>query len=95
MEGGKIDKEEGYYEWRIVILLALLGGVFMLNRLTIVYLFPFIIPEFKISYAQAGGLTSVLAITSAIAIWFFGWISDRIGRKIILIPATLFFSLMS
>jgi MFS family permease len=95
MEGGKIDKEEGYYEWGIVILLALLGGVFMLNRLAIVYLFPFIIPEFKISYTQAGALTSVLAITSALAIWFFGGLSDRIGRKIILIPATLFFSLMS
>jgi len=95
MGGGEIDKEEGYYEWRIVILLALLGGIFMLNRIAIVYLFPFIIPEFKISYAQAGGLTSILAISTSLAIWFFGWISDRIGRKIILVPAILFFSLMS
>jgi MFS family permease len=67
----------------------------MMNRLTIVYLFPLIIPEFKISYAQAGALASILAITSAFAIWFFGGLSDRLGRKIILIPATLFFSLMS
>ena len=83
------------YEWGIVILLALLGGIFMMNRLAIVYLFPLIIPEFKISYAQAGALTSILGIVTAFAIWFFGGVSDRIGRKIILIPSTIFFSLMS
>ena len=83
------------YEWGIVILLAFLGGVFMMNRLAIVYLFPFIIPEFKMSYAQAGAVTSILAMTTALAIWFFGGLSDRIGRRIILIPATVFFSLMS
>lgn len=96
MEREKIDrKERAYYELGIVILLALLWGIVMMNRLTIVYLFPLIIPEFKMSYVQAGALASILAITSAFAIWFFGGLSDRVGRKIILIPATLFFSLMS
>jgi MFS family permease len=88
------DKKSNY-EWRIVILLALLVGIFMMNRLAIVYLFPFVIPEFKITYTQAGALTSILAITSAFAIWFFGGLSDRVGRKIILIPGTIFFSIMS
>jgi len=88
------DKKSNY-EWGIVILLALLGGIFMMNRLAIVYLFPLIIPEFKISYAQAGALTSILGIVTAFAIWFFGGLSDRVGRKIILIPSTIFFSLMS
>jgi len=89
------NKAGAHYEWGIVILLALLGGIFMMNRLAIVYLFPLIIPEFKMSYAQAGALTSILAITTAFAIWFLGGLSDRVGRKIIIIPATMFFSLMS
>jgi MFS family permease len=67
----------------------------MMNRLAIVYLFPLIIPEFKISYAQAGALTSILGIVTALAIWFFAGLSDRVGRKIILIPSTIFFSLLS
>jgi len=96
LEREKIDKKDrSYYELGVVILLALLWGIVMMNRLTIVYLFPLIIPEFKMSYVQAGALASILAITSAFAIWFFGGLSDRLGRKIILIPATLFFSLMS
>jgi MFS family permease len=89
------QKRKSNYEWGIVILLAFLGGIFMMNRLAIVYLFPLIIPEFKISYAQAGALTSILGIVTAFAIWFFGGLSDRVGRKIILIPSTIFFSLMS
>ncbi len=89
------NKKKASYELGIVILLALLFGIVLLNRLTIVYLFPFIIDEFKISYTEAGALASVLAITWAFATWFFGGVSDRIGRKIILIPATIFFSIMS
>ena len=96
MGDGKTDKKEkSYYESGIVILLAVLFGIVILNRLAIVYLFPFIITEFKISYAQAGALTSILAVTFAFSTWFFGGLSDRVGRKIILIPATIFFSIMS
>jgi predicted MFS family arabinose efflux permease len=83
------------YELGIVIILAVLFSIVLLNRLAIVYLFPFIINEFKISYTEAGALASILAITWAFATWFFGGVSDRIGRKIILIPATIFFSIMS
>lgn len=92
----RINREKkANYEWGIVILLSTLFGIAIMNRLAIVYLFPSMISEFKINYAQAGALTSILAITSAFSIWFFGILSDRIGRKIILIPATIFFSFMS
>lgn len=91
-----MDKQKGKsYELGIVIFLALLFGIVLFNRLTIVYLFPFIINEFKISYAEAGALASILAITWAFSTWFFGGVSDRIGKKVILIPATILFSFMS
>lgn len=89
------NKKKTHYETGIVILLALLLGIVILNRFAIVYLFPFIIAEFKISYTQAGALASILAVTFAFSTWFFGGLSDRVGRKIILIPAVIFFSLMS
>jgi predicted MFS family arabinose efflux permease len=87
--------EKSHYEFGIVVLLALLWGILILNRFSIMYLFPFIIDEFKISYAQAGALTSILAITFAFSTWFSGGLSDRFGRKLILIPAAIFFSAMS
>ncbi len=94
-EANRDNKEKTHYEMGIVILLALAGAILVLNRLTISYLLPSVIAEFKISYAQAGALTSVAAITLAFATWFFGGLSDRLGRKIIIVPATILFSVMS
>lgn len=90
-----MDGKKSSYEWGIVILLALLQGIPFLDRYAVLYLFPFIINEFKISYTQAGALNSIIAITVALAAWFLGGLSDRFGRKIVLLPATIFFSIMS
>lgn len=86
--------KEGY-EWKIVTLLALVWGCVMLDRMVIVFLFPMIVPEFHITNAQAGMLLSVLALTSGTAAWGLGSYSDRVGRKKVLIPACILFSLAS
>jgi hypothetical protein len=49
------------YEWKIVLAIALLWGFVGLDRLVIVYLFPILVPHFKLTNTQAGALTSVLA----------------------------------
>jgi MFS family permease len=83
------------YEWKIVTLLALLHGTLGLDRLVIVYLFPILMPEFGLNNTQAGALTAVLALTWAVAAWVMGSLSDRVGRKKVLLPSAIFFSLMS
>lgn len=83
------------YEWKILILLAMIWGISALDRMAITFLFPQIVPELKLSNAQAGMLTSVLALTYSMSVWSFGSVSDRIGRKLVLVPAAFFFSLMS
>ena len=75
--------------------MPILWGIVGLDRLVIVYLFPIIIPKYNLTNAQAGAITSVLALTWAVAAWAMGNISDRVGRKKVLISATVFFSLMS
>ncbi|MDQ0191477.1 hypothetical protein JI721_10320 [Alicyclobacillus cycloheptanicus] len=50
------------YEWTILILLAILWGTVGLDRLVIVYLFPVIVPQFHLTNAQAGAITSALAL---------------------------------
>ena len=83
------------YEWKIVILLSLLWGIAGLDRMVIAYLFPQIVPDLGLSNTQAGMLTSILSLMFALAVWFSGGLYDRFGPKMILIPATFFFSAMS
>lgn len=90
----KLQRTKGY-EWKIVLVLALIWGTVSMDRLVIVYLFPVIIPEFNLTNTHAGAIASILAITWAIASWWMGNLSDRIGRKKVLIPSIIFFSLMS
>ena len=59
------------------------------------YLAPYIVPAFHLSNEQVGMLASVLAITWAISTLVFGALSDRLGRRKILIPAVFAFSILS
>ncbi|KUO77814.1 MAG: hypothetical protein APF81_18195 [Desulfosporosinus sp. BRH_c37] len=83
------------YENKMLFLLSLVWGFIALDRLAVVYLFPMIIPELGLNNAQAGAIASILAITWAVAAWGMGHLSDRIGRKKVLVPAVFFFSIMS
>ena len=83
------------YEWKMVILLAILFGIVGLDRLVIVYLFPVLMPELNLNNAQAGAIASILALTWAVSTWVLGSLSDKLGRKPILIGSAVFFSLMT
>jgi predicted MFS family arabinose efflux permease len=83
------------YEVRIIAVLAILWGLVALNRIGITFLFPFILPEFKMSATRAGALVSVFAVCYAATQVLFGGLSDRIGRKKVLVPATLGFGIFS
>jgi len=83
------------YEWKMVWLLAVLFGIVGLDRLVVVYLFPILIPELGLSNTQAGAIASVLALTWALSTYVLGGVSDRYGRKKVLIYSGIFFSLMT
>jgi len=83
------------YENLLVAIMFFTWGTVFLDRMSGLYLAPFIAREFQLTEAQIGMLASVLAITWAISTLLFGAISDRVGRKVVLIPAVLAFSLLS
>jgi MFS family permease len=83
------------YENTLVAILFLTWGTVFLDRMSQLYLAPYIVPEFHLAHAQVGMLASVLAITWAISTLVFGALSDRIGRRPILIPAVFVFSILS
>ena len=83
------------YEKTLIGILFFTWGTVFLDRMSQLYLAPFIAPEFRLTHEQVGMLASVLAITWALSTFFFGALSDRYGRRVILVPAVFAFSLLS
>jgi predicted MFS family arabinose efflux permease len=83
------------YERTLVAILFFTWGTVFLDRMSPLYLAPYFAPEFHLNAAQIGMLASVLAITWAVSTFFFGALSDRVGRKRVLIPAVFVFSILS
>jgi len=83
------------YENTLVAILFFTWGTVFLDRMSQLYLAPYFAPEFHLSHEQIGTLASVLAITWAASTFFFGALSDRFGRKPVLIPAVFIFSGLS
>ncbi|RHW38446.1 MFS transporter [Lysinibacillus yapensis] len=69
------------YEKFIVTVMFLLFGVLFMDRLAVVYLFPFIAPELGLNNTQLGLIAAVLAVAFAISNIVFASIADFIGRK--------------
>jgi MFS family permease len=78
------------YEILLLSLLILLWGSVGLNRVGIGFIFPLIVPEFHMPQWQVGLLVSGTSVTWAIASYFGGWLSDRHGRRKVLLPAVAF-----
>jgi len=83
------------YEYTVVALNWFIFGFVALDRLLIANLFPWVLPALKMTYTQAGLVMSIVGVTWAVAAIVFGGVSDKIGRRIIIIPATFVFSLLS
>ena|ERR1700722_6339537 len=69
------------YETGLVALLFLTWGTVFLDRMSLVYLAPFIVPELHLTHAQVGLLVSALALAWAASSLIFGIVSDRVGRR--------------
>ena len=83
------------YEKTLIAILFFTWGTVFLDRMSQLYLAPYIAPEFHLTHEQVGMLASVLAITWAMSTLVFGALSDRFGRRVILVPAVLAFSVLS
>ena len=83
------------YENTLVAILFFSWGTVFLDRTSQHYLAPYFAPEFHLSHQQIGMLGSVVAVTWALSTLFFGALSDRVGRKLILVPVVFIFSTLS
>lgn len=89
------DAKQKRYEARLVGVLFFVWGIAFLDRMSILFLAPFFVPELHLKNSQVGLLASVLAIAWAASGLCFGVVSDHVGRRRALLPLTFFFSFAS
>ena len=92
---GSLNLPASSYEWKAVTLLSLGFGLVGLDRWIIAPLFPFMMNDLHLGYQALGNLIAVLGLCWGVSAIITGAISDRIGRRKILIPAIILFSLLS
>lgn len=83
------------YEWKAVALLAIGFGLVGLDRFIILPLFPVMMRDLGLDYQDLGNISAVLALAWGISSIFMGRLSDRIGRRKIIIPSVIIFSLLA
>ena len=65
------------------------------DRLLIAMLFPFILPYFKLGYAQGGLLMASMSIGYLFVAFLGGMLSDKYGRRKVILPSVFVFSIGS
>ncbi|MAU41533.1 MAG: MFS transporter [Kordiimonas sp.] len=83
------------YEWKAVMLLSLGFGLVGLDRWIIAPLLPSMMADLNLNYQDVGLVFGALGMAWGIFAILSGRLSDRIGHRKVLIPAIVFFSLMS
>jgi MFS family permease len=80
---------------QVVAIMFLTWGIVFLDRMSVLYLAPYIAPDLHLRSEQIGLLAGVMAACWAVSALVFGAISDRFGRKAVLVPMVVLFSLLS
>ena len=88
-------QHDSAYEVKTVVLLAIGFGLVGLDRWMIAPLFPYMMRDLGLNFQQLGNLIGVLAIAWGAWAIASGPISDRFGRKKILVSTMIAFSVLS
>jgi MFS family permease len=78
------------YRNRAITVMAITSAIIGLERMVIAFVMPGIQETFKLNYTQVGAIVSVFAFTWAIGNWGMGGLSDRVGRKKVMVPLMIF-----
>lgn len=83
------------YEWKTVALLSLGFGLVGVDRFMIMPMFPVMSKDLGLNYQDMGNISAALALAWGIASMLIGNISDHVGRRKVIIPALIIFSLLA
>jgi len=93
--GGTPARWDVAYEWKAVALLALAFGTVGLDRMVLAPLFPSMMKDLHLNYQDLGNIVGILGVFWGLSAFVMGGLSDRLGRKRVLVPCIIAFSLLS
>lgn len=88
-------KWDSSYEWKAVLAVSLAFGLVGLDRFILPPLFPSMMKDLSLTYQDLGNLVGCLGVAWGISAIVVGGLSDRMGRRKVLVPAVVIFSLLS
>ena len=80
------------YEWKAVLTLSLAFGLVGLDRFILPPLFPAMMKDLALNYQDLGNLVGALGIAWGVSAVVIGGLSDRLGRRKVLVPAVVLFN---
>jgi MFS family permease len=95
---GTEGRQKGWdkaYETKAVWLLTLGFGLVGLDRFVLMPLFPVVSRDLGLTYQDLGLVSGILSLTWGLSSVISGPLSDRYGRRIVIIPAVLAFSALA
>jgi MFS family permease len=87
-------RSSGYENWLVVIAFLTTGCIFI-DRQAPIYLSPLFVRDLHMTRTELGAVIGFLSVAWGISGWVFGSLSDRYGRRIVIIPAVVLFSVFS
>src|SRR5579883_3279718 len=81
------------YEWRVVLTLSLAFGLIGVGRFILPPLFPVMMRDLSLDYQDLGNLVGAIGIAWGASSILIGNLSDRLGRRAVLVPGILLFCL--
>jgi predicted MFS family arabinose efflux permease len=88
-------KWDSSYELKAVLILSCAFGLVGLDRFILPPLFPAMMKDLNLNYENLGSLVGWLGICWGFSAILVGSLSDRVGRRNMLVPAVVLFSLLS
>jgi len=83
------------YEFKAIALLALAWGFVGVDRFMIMPIFPLMAKELHLDYSAIGIIGGALSLAWGVSAFFVGGLSDKYGRKAVIIPSMIIFSLLA
>jgi predicted MFS family arabinose efflux permease len=83
------------YEWKAILIMSVAFGLVGIDRFILPPLFPAMMQDLHVNYQDLGNLVGILGVAWGVSAIAIGSLSDRLGRRNVLVPAVVIFSLLS